>query len=171
MKIRALMFVAVAAAILLTPLHVRSQDVGEQEPGADPLAPFARLMGGQWHLGGSYQEFEWGVGRQSVKSRGYFLVGGEPKLVSEGIWFWHPGQKQIKGYFTAIDMPVVFFDYTTRFEKDKMISELRSYGLKGNETAYVETWEFKDDKHYVWKLFRQTPEGMKEEMGGTYTKR
>lgn len=33
-----------------------------------------------------------------------------------------PKEKQIRGVFTAVEMPVVFFDHTTRFEGDKMDS-------------------------------------------------
>ena len=171
MKARSVMGLAVTVAILLTPMQTLSQDAEAQQSAAAALAPFERLIGGQWHLEGSYQEFEWGIGRQSVKSRGYFIVEGKPMLVSEGTWFWHPGEKQIKGVFTAINMPVVFLDYSTRFEGDKMVNDLRSYGPQGDETAYRETWHFTDDTHYVWKLLRVTPEGLKEEMGGTYTRK
>ena len=146
-------------------------DPGSPQPTSNPLAPFERLVGAQWHLEGSYQEFEWGVGNRSVRSRSYFVVEGKPKLVSEGIWFWHPGEKQIKGTFTAIDMPVVFFDYTTRFEGSKMVNDLRSYDANGSETAYVETWDFIDDMQYVWKLMKKTPEGLQEVMGATYSKK
>lgn len=171
MRIRTLLFVAVVAVALLVPAQGSSQDASAQQPAPNPLAPFERLMGGQWHLEGSYQEFEWGVGRRSVRARSYFLVDGQPKLVAEGLWFWHPGEKQIKGVFTAIDMPVVFFDYTTSFEGNKMVNDLHSYSAKGAETAYVETWEFTDDTHFVWKLMKKTPEGLSEEMSGTYSKK
>lgn len=140
-------------------------------PADDPLQPFQRLMDASWHLEGSYQEFEWGVGKQSVRSRGYFLVDGKPKLVSEGSWFWHPGDEQIKGWFTAVDMPFVLLEYTTRFEGNKMVNDLRSFAADGSEEAYVETWEFLDDTRYVWKLLKKTPDGLQEVMGGTYSKK
>jgi hypothetical protein len=171
MKDRAHLVVAVIATIALVPMQVRSQAPGSGQPAASPLAPFGRLIGGQWHLEGSYQEFEWGVGRRSVRARSYFILERGPKLVSEGIWYWHPGEKQIRGVFTAIDMPVVFFDYRTRFEGAKMINELSSYDLTGGETAYVETWDFTDETHFEWKLFRKTPDGLQEEMGGTYARK
>lgn len=171
MRNRALLVMAVIATTLLIPTHARSQASEPQRTAPDSLASFERLIGGQWHLGGSYQEFEWGVGRRSVKSKSYFLVEGKPKLVSEGIWLWHPGEKQIKGVFTAIDMPVVFFDYTTRFEENRMVSDLTSYDAQGNETAYLETWDFTDATHYVWKLFKKTPDGLQEEMAGTYSRK
>jgi len=142
-----------------------------RQPAPNPLAPFERLIGGQWHLDGSYSEFEWGLGRLSVSTHSYFIVEGEPKLVSEGIWFWHPGEKSIKGAFTAIDMPVVFFDYTVRFEGNKMVTDLVAFDAEGNEAAYVETWEFTDETHYVWKLLSETPDGLQEVMGGTYERK
>jgi hypothetical protein len=154
---------------LTTQAH--SQGLGPEQLESNPLHPFERLIGGQWHLEGSYQEFEWGIDRRLVKSRNYFIVEGKPKLVAEGMWFWHPGEKQIKGVFTGIDMPVLFFDYTTRFEKNKMINDLRAYDTNQIETLYVESWDFTDDSHYVWELSTKTPDGLQYLMGGTYTKR
>lgn len=168
-------FIVVATTIvtctLLLTTQVHAKDVGTEQLASNPLAPFERVIGGQWHLEGSYQEFEWGIGQRSVKARSYLIVEGKPQLVSEGIWFWHPGEKQIKGAFTAINMPVVFFDYTTRFEKNKMVNDLRSYGSTGVESHYVETWEFTDDTNYVWKLSTRTDDGLQEVMVGTFTKK
>jgi len=152
-----------AGASAETPSHPSSSE--------EPLAPFERLIGGKWHTEGSYQEFAWGVGRRSVTSSSYFLIDGEPRLVSEGLWYWHPGEERIKGVFTAVDMPVVLFDYTTRFEGDQMVNELLSYDASGSEHAYKETWNFTGGTHYVWKLYRMTPEGLREEMGATYEKK
>lgn len=137
----------------------------------ESLSPFSRLIGGEWHLEGSYQVFEWGIGKMSVKANSYFIVDGKPKLVSEGFWFWHPGEKKIKGYFTAIEMPVAFFDYTISFQGNKMVNQLKSYSPQGKEDNYIETWEFTDNDHYVWTLFSKTPEGKKRVMGGTYSRK
>ena len=141
MKMRGMFAVTIAVIALLMTSSVKSQDV-------DPLQPFERLIGGRWYLDESYQEFEWGVGRQSVRAWSYFVVDGEPKLVSEGYWYWHPGEKQIKGLFTAIEMPVVLFDYTTRFEGNTMVNDLKTFAANGNETIFAETWEFVDDTHF-----------------------
>jgi hypothetical protein len=138
---------------------------------ADPLAPFEALIGGQWHLDDSYQVFEWGVGRRSVKSRSYLVLEGSPKLVAEGFWYWHPKERQIRGAFTAIEMPAVYFEYTTRFEDGVMVNDLRSYDADGVETAYVETWELTDSDHYRWTLFTETPDGLQEVMAGTFDRR
>ncbi len=134
-----------------------------------PLAPFERLVGGRWQLGDDfYQTFEWTIGKKAVTSRGYFVIEGEPKLVSEGMWFWHPGEEKIKGYFVNIDMPTEFIDYTTRFEGDKMLSEIDSYSPTGGLESFTESWDFSDDDHYEWSLY--TAEEGKRAMGGTYTR-
>jgi hypothetical protein len=137
----------------------------------DSLKQFSRLIGGEWHLDNSYQIFEWGVGKTSVKSKSYFILNGKAKLVSEGIWVWHLGEKKIKGYFTAIEMPVVFFDYTTSFKKNQMVNELISYSPEGKPEIYFETWEFTDDDHFVWTLFSKTDDGEKKIMGGNYVRK
>lgn len=163
----------VLIACALSPILVRPAVAQEPTAGGlqNPLAPFERLIGGEWHLGESFQEFEWGVGKRSVRSRAYFLEDGVPRLVSEGIWFWHPGERAIRGVFTAVNMPVVFFDYTTRFQGDQMISDLRSFDAAGNETVYVESFDLSQDDRYEWALKADGPEGLREVMGGTYTRR
>lgn len=168
-KLRTLLIVGVVVAVAAPPGAVTQEAAkrGEQ----NPLAPFDRLIGGEWHLGSSYQEFEWGLGMRSVKSRSYFVENGVPRLVSEGIWFWHPGEGEIRGIFTAVDMPVVFFDYTTRFEEDRMISGLRSFDASGTESAYVEIFDLAGQDRYEWRLMADTSEGRREVMSGTYTRR
>lgn len=142
----------------------------ESPPSADPLAPFERLIGGRWTLGDSYQTFEWGVGRKMVVARGYFLVEGEPKLVSEGFWYWHPGKTAVEGYHVGTDMPVELFVYDTKFRGDKMISELVTFARDGSETRHREIWEFTDEDHYVWTLYAETPDGLQESMSGVFTR-
>lgn len=134
-----------------------------------PLAGFERLIGGRWHLGNSYQEFEWGVGRRSVKARSYFVVDGKPRLVSEGTWYWHPAEASIRGVFTAVDMPVDLFEYTSRFDGADLVSDLIAYS-GAVETAYVERWAFVDEAQFEWTLYAVTADGPQREMGGTYTR-
>lgn len=140
------------------------------ESAEDPLAGFAPFIGGQWHLDGSYTELEWGVGRRAVNARNYFVVEGQAKLVSQGFWYWHPGEQQIKGVFTAIDMPVVLFLYTTRFEGNAMIGDLRAYAPSGKETRFVETWKLEGDSQFAWTLTSEMPDGQEQTMSGTYNR-
>ncbi|MBT8204989.1 MAG: hypothetical protein KJP14_03260 [Eudoraea sp.] len=136
-----------------------------------PLTSFSRLIGGEWHLGDSYQVFDWGVGKLSVNSKSYFVMQGASKLVSEGNWFWHPGEKEIKGYFTAVSMPAVLFDYTTRFETSKMVNSLITYTAAGKREAYTEVWEFVDEDTYKWILYSGDAEEPKKIMEGTYNRK
>ncbi len=164
MNLKSFLAFGVIVATLFSVSDVRA------EAAEDPLAAFAPFIGGQWHLDGSYTELEWGVGRRAVNARSYFVVDGQAKLVSEGFWFWHPGEQQIKGIFTAIDMPVVLFLYTTRFEGDAMIGDLRAYAASGKETVFVETWKLEDDSHFAWTLSSETADGEEQSMSGTYTR-
>ncbi|MBD3226320.1 MAG: hypothetical protein GF313_16445 [Caldithrix sp.] len=149
-----------------------SQSANNQKTDqSNPLAPFERLIGGQWYMQDSYQTFSWGVGKLSVLSESYVVEQGQARKVSEGYWFYHPGQGQIKGYFTAIDMPVQFFDYTTVFKSDTMKNDLISYSAGGQASHYLETWTFSEDGRYQWTLFTKTDNGRQKIMGGTYQRR
>jgi len=157
------------AGVIMATLFFSS--AARPEPAQDPLAGFVPFIGGQWHMEGSYTELEWGVSRQSVKARSYFVVDGHSKLVSEGFWYWHPGERQIKGIFTAIDMPVVLFVYTMRFEGAAMIGDLKAFAANGKETEFIETWKLVDDSHFAWTLSSMTADGQEQSMSGTYTRR
>ena len=148
-----------------------AQEATQPQSPSNPLAAFERLIGGQWHLDDAYQELEWGLGKQSVNSKAYMMVGGEAQLVAEGFWFWHPKEQQINGVFNAVAMPAVLFDYTTRFEGEKMVSDLLTYDASGAESEYVEVWDLIDDTHYLWTLFMETQDGLQEVMSGTYERR
>jgi len=161
-----------AGVITLTALQAAyGQENGASQSSDSPLAPFGRLVGGQWHSEGNYQEFEWGVGKQSVRSRGFRLVGDSTVLVAEGLWFWHPGHSEIRGLVTAQNMPFVLLEYRTRFEGQEMINDIRAYGAQGREQMYLERWKFIDHDHYEWTLQENTPDGMKTVMSATYERR
>ena len=46
----------------------------------NPLEPFERLVGGEWHLEGSYHVFSWGFGRHSISALTYRVSDEEPEL-------------------------------------------------------------------------------------------
>ena len=159
---------ALAAVVLTLPAPARAQDPA---PPNDPLAPFEAFVGGRWQLDESYHELEWGVGRRSVRSRGYAVLEGQAKLVSEGMWFWHPGEDRIKGFFTAIDMAPQFFEYSTRFEGTTMVNDLLVFSAGGEPQRYVERWEPIDEDRYHWTLLEVTDDGLKETFDAVYTRR
>lgn len=153
-------------------LNLHPSAAQEHKPAPeDPLAAFSVLIGGKWYLDNSYQTFEWGVGKLSVISKSYFLLDGQEKLVSEGAWFWHPGLKVIKGYFTAVDMPYSFFEYHTVFEENNMMNELTTYATDGASETYQETWEFENDSSFYWSLLTKTEKGLTKIMEGKYIRK
>lgn len=122
---------------------------------AEPLKPFEQFIG-EWKLDNAVQVFEWGVGKTSVMGKSYRLDSDKSRtLISEGMWFWHPGEQKVKGFFMAINMPVVFFDYTTRFQDRKMVSELSSFDKTGNKSSYTEWMELQSDSTYKWTLMQK----------------
>lgn len=140
----------------------------KESPAYQQLKHFQQLIGGTWHLQDSYQEFEWGLGKQSVTSRSYFRKDNQAQLVSEGFWYWHPAKNEIKGIFTAINMPFWLVEYTTVFEGNKMINDLLTYDNNGKQSSFIETWKFSDAEHYQWKLEQMSENKLKTIMGGTF---
>jgi hypothetical protein len=137
-----------------------------------PLAPFSRLVGGEWHMDDAFHTFEWGVDRKILKITSYFVAEGNPVLVSEGFWFWHPGKKVVQSYSVAIEMGVELFVYhDSRWDGEKMINDMTAYDANGAGSDYVEEWEFTDQDTYVWTLYAKTPEGLKKSMGGTFKRK
>jgi hypothetical protein len=140
---------------------------GSDPQARSPLNGFEAFIGGQWHLDGSYQTFEWGVGKMSVISKSYFMMDGQSALVSEGMWFWHPGEKKIKGYFIASNMPDPLFEYETTFMDGKMINDLTTYNKAGEPTHYKETMEVTSSDSYEWILIQKGA----TIMSGTFNKK
>ena len=158
--------------IVLASVSAVAFGLGESQP-PDELRPFEQLVGGAWYLetGDSYHVFEWGVGRRSVHSRSYFVSEDGDQLVSEGTWFWHPGADAIKGYATAIEMGIDVFEYTTWFEQDVAVHELRTWGPMAGDAPMRETWSFTDADHYEWALLEDRGDGFERIMGGRYERR
>lgn len=161
---QAVMFVTIALAVMAP------ATVGFCAEPENPLASFEPLIGPEWELDGSIQTFEWGVGKLSVVSKSWYEEDGKRTLLSEGIWFWHPGEGRIRGYFTAIGMPVNFFEYATRFEGNTVVSDLVTWSPEGQREEHRETMALSEDA-YVWTLYAKTEEGEKRSMGGTFVRR
>ncbi len=139
--------------------------------GAAELAPFGYLVGGSWSLGDDfYQTFEWTVGKKAVRALGYAIVAGEARLVSEGMWFWHPGEEKIKGYFFNEGMPDDFMDFTTRFEGDRMVSEILAHNPAGKVTAYSEVVDLVGGDRYEWAVYAREAASAEPMMRGTFTR-
>lgn len=130
---------------------------------AEGLAGFGRLVTGEWVANDSRHRFEWGVGGQVIHSKSYFPGDDGWVLVSEGMWYWDPAARAIRGVVVAIDMPVTLFEYRTRVEGETVVHDLVSHGEMGGR--YEERWAF-DASGYRWTL-RSSP-GDERIMGGRY---
>ncbi len=139
--------------------------------GEHPLKGFEKIVGGVWQLGAAEQEFTWGVGKKAVDSRSYMVVDGKRKLVAEGMWYWHDGEKKIKGIFVAIDMPASVFEYETEFQDHVMHNTLATYDVKGNKSIHTETWTFIDANSYDWALYQEQDGQQVKQMGGQFTRK
>lgn len=159
----------VSVSAILASLTVCVTPEAHAQPA--PLAPFERLIGGEWRSGNTVQVFEWGPGRSSVIARSYTSEAGRKVPSSVGIWYWHPAEATIEGRATAVDMPVALFEYTTRFEGDVMRSELVTYDADGEAGVFVETSEFTGGDMYEWRLLLPRPDRTEVVMSATFTRR
>lgn len=141
---------------------------GGEKPESNPLSAFEPFIG-SWEMQGSIQRVEWGVGKLSVKSTSHVVQGGKKTTVSEGMWYVHPATGEIKGIFTAVGMPVEFFDYTTTFEDNRMVSRLEAYTSSGAKQTYEEVWALGEGR-YDWSLWQGEGEGRQKIMDGVFTR-
>ena len=136
----------------------------------EPLAPFARLVGGAWHMGEAHQVFDWGVGGLALHGRSYRSNDEGPVLVGEGFMFHHPGQDEVRGYFTAVGMGIDLFEYTlASADDDRLVFELQTFGAMAGQ--FEEVWAFTDEDHFEWSLSQISEEGPVPMMAGTYERR
>ncbi len=163
----------VTALLILAPLMPRAQAAtagSSATTAAEALAPFTRFIGGRWQLGNSYQEYRWGLDKQSVQVSGFVIQNGQPRMVSQGHWYWHPGEKQIRGMFFAVDMPVWLFDYQARFTGNTLKASLTAYDKDNRATRYQEHWRFSGPDSYQWQLFSQNNGQPTLAMDGQFTR-
>lgn len=123
---------------------------------ANPLQPFEFLVGGVWASATTIQTFEWGIGQQLVHSKLYFVENDSAKFSGEITWFWHPGEKKIRGYGNLPGGQITFFDYTTTFETPrKMMNTFYGYGGSFNGVLQYEILEFLNDREYLWTYYNE----------------
>ncbi|MBT8220019.1 MAG: hypothetical protein KJP00_09345, partial [Bacteroidia bacterium] len=63
---------AIFLALLFTCSFYTLTAQDSENAAVTALQSFEHLIGVKWHIEGSYQVFEWGVGKKSVQSRSYF---------------------------------------------------------------------------------------------------
>ncbi|MDX1637295.1 MAG: hypothetical protein R3281_04960 [Balneolaceae bacterium] len=140
-----------------------------QEP--DPLSKFEQFIGGEWEMDGSVQVYEWGVGKQSIRARSYSVNGSERNLVAEGTWYWHPATKQIRGIFTAVNMPFTLLEYRSEFrDNSTLVSTFTAYDSSGTTATYRELMWTQNDSTYLWELWQNSDGSEQKIMDGLLTR-
>lgn len=135
------------------------------------LEKFSWLIGGKWYFEDTWQTFNWGLAKMSVRLESFTLINGEAHLLAEGWWYWHPGEQNVKGFFTAIDQDVTFFDCRTEFEGDKIISHIQSFTENSKKQNYVEFIEPAGKNKYIWKFLEKSEVRLKENLRCVFIRR
>ncbi len=66
----------------------------------DPMAPFARLVGGEWKMTAAsgtsmYDTWHWGPGRHSLRAMTHGEAADHSPWRELRVLYWHPGRKQV----------------------------------------------------------------------------
>lgn len=168
---RACAALAVLAVLALAGFPAAAADLTATDEARAALARFEPWIGGEWHMQGSIQRFEWGLDRRSVIATSWFEVAGERTPVAAGVWVWHPGERRIRGWFTASGTGADFLEYTTVLREDGMLSDIVSWAADGRRAAQRETWELDGEDRCQWSLFDERGGHFEKSTGGTWERR
>jgi len=173
----AIILLTVAA---LVPLPAAAQSEPPAKPAAEsakPLEPLAHLVGGQWRgelkmLDGTVirarHVFEWGLGGTILKSKTYGASGERPeRLVYEGVFAWHPGQKAI--VFREFSAFGEVNEGTIAPEDGALHVSWTDQGPSG-ATEYRETLRFPDRDHYTSEAHKKTAAGWEKMLDSAFAR-
>ncbi len=105
---------------------------------ADPMASFARLVGGDWSGLSALQTWHWGPGKHSMR-------GGELEVI-----YWHPGRKQVCLLSMHAEIPGVgrgSGEGTMKFEGETVSGTLDLYQPRGLRKLAMR-WVFEGPDKY-----------------------
>lgn len=139
---------------------------------SNPLQPFEFLIGGEWSTETTVQTFNWGVGQKTVHSELHFIANEDTSLAGEITWFWHPGEKKIKGYGHLLSDQLIFFDYSTDFSSERrMENTILGYNVIGYEVNIIESIEFIDEDQYLWTMYDRVLDELKPQLSITFSRK
>lgn len=138
----------------------------KSESAANPLAPLAQLVGGQWRgqitlIDGTVIRarhiYEWGLGGKIIKSKTHGAIGDGPEaLVYEGLFAWHPEKKKIA--FQEVAAYGGTNEGTIEPEGSALHCFWTQYSSSG-ATVYKETLLFPDNDRYTSEAHKKTDNG------------
>ena len=132
----------IAAPSACTAAQIESPDVKpiqELAPAEidDPMASFARMVGGEWHLGASgFHAWHWGPGKRSMRRMAYAMADGSDATNpwAGELMYWHPGLGQVRLLSVHEDIPGVgrgVGEGTIRFDGETSEAVIDLYQPRG----------------------------------------
>jgi len=171
---RVLVLVA-ALAVCLPP-----SALPEEPASGDPLAPLARLLGGEWVARGAVVNereaapldivvtYRWGVNRKHVRSESYVVRDGERRLEFEAMIGWHPRDKTL--VFFAFSADGTVFEGTVIAREG--VLEFRWEAFEQNSVkSYLQNLRFTGSDEYVSSLFMRSAGGWERISEATFQRR
>ena len=154
--------------------------VPEEPASSDPLAPLARLLGGEWVARGAdvnereaapldiVVTYRWGVNRKHIRSESHVVRDGERRLEFEAMIGWHPRDQTL--VFFAFSAEGTVFEGTVQARGDDL--ELRWEAFEENSVkSYRQNLRFAGSDEYVSSLFMRSAGGWERISEATFRRR
>ncbi len=159
LPLAALLFIAALPA----PASAQQPTIPTRTEHADPMAPFARMMPGEWRMtvqsGASmYDTWHWGPGRHSVRvmTDGSGADGNPWREVQ--VYYWHPLRNEVRLLGLSPYARGVA-EGTIRFEGDTAEAVIDMHQTRDRRELALR-WSFEGPDRYHEKLLEKTgPEG------------
>jgi hypothetical protein len=143
------------------------QDAGASPPStADPLAPFARMVRGEWRMtaasgSGQFDRWTWGPGRHSIRNRTFGFGAGDTPWASLDVYYRHPGRGEVRVLHLHPDIPGVgrgAGEGTMSFEGERAEAtyELFQPGAPVQPRALTMRWTFDGPDRFREELLETT---------------
>lgn len=141
---------------------------------------FGVLVGGEWNYIPNgpddpirmVHEFKWELDKHALVAHSYNPGTTPRSQVSSDIWYWHPVKKTICSMGVVLFGPEPsLFEYTeVKREGNTLVCDFSTHDSDGVGN-WRETWEFSDDNHYAWTLYKHTDTGPEKVRTGVFERR
>jgi hypothetical protein len=131
-------------------------------PVADPMASFARMVGGEWKMTAQsgksmFHTWHWGPGNHSIREMTDGLGADGAPWRALGVMYWHPGHKQVRTlglspYAEGVAEGTISFDGETAEAVTDMYQT-------GHRRKLKSVWKFDGPDKYHDELMEATGPG------------